>query len=101
MKSPSSSRALLTAVTPDASWPPGTLLASLPPAIQAELLGLGTSRRHANGDVLMREGDGSAHAALLLMGFVKVTARLENGRVALLDIRVGGDLVGEMAPLEE
>lgn len=49
----------------------------------------------------MREGDRSTHVVLLRSGFVKVTACLDNGHEALLAIRVGGDIVGEMAAIDD
>lgn len=40
------------------------------------------------------------HALLLLSGFAKVTATVENGQSSLLAVRVAGDTVGEMAALD-
>ncbi|MDX3761611.1 MULTISPECIES: Crp/Fnr family transcriptional regulator [Streptomyces] len=41
------------------------------------------------------------HVLLLLSGFAKVTARVENGESSLLAITAAGDTVGEMAALDE
>ncbi len=64
------------------------------------LLKLGILRQHAPGTILLAEGDRSTHLFLLVDGCVKVTAGNEDGHVALLAIRVGGDLVGELSCLD-
>lgn len=84
----------------EASWPTGTLLDVLPPAYRLELLRLGTIRHYDDDTVLLREGERSAHVLLFLSAVAKVTASLENGRMALLGIRVSGDIVGEMAAVD-
>jgi CRP-like cAMP-binding protein len=50
--------------------------------------------------VLLREGTHDRHTVLLLSGFSKVTATVENGESSLLAVRVGGDTVGEMAAMD-
>jgi CRP-like cAMP-binding protein len=49
----------------------------------------------------MREGKKSTHVVLLLDACVKVTAIGDEGHLALLAIRVGGDIVGELSSLDE
>lgn len=61
----------------------------------------GLKQKYEDGEALLREGDVSTRVVLLLEGFAKVTASVENGRISILGIRVGGDLVGEMAALED
>lgn len=78
-------------------WPPGTFLDTLDPPGQAALLALGVPKLFRRGDVMMREAERSDHVILLVQALVKATVTLDNGRVALLNIKVGGDLVGEMA----
>ena len=51
------------------------------------------------GQVLIREGDPGTAVYLLLAGSVKVTGATDEGG-SLLAIRVGGDLVGELAVLD-
>ena len=51
------------------------------------------------GLVLIREGDPGTAVYLLLAGSVKVTGATDEGG-SLLAIRVGGDLVGELAVLD-
>jgi len=82
------------------NWPPGSLLAELPDAARNRLFGIGAMRAYANpGQVLIREGDSTTSVYLLLSGVVKVTGLTEGGE-ALLAIRMGGDLVGELSALD-
>ncbi|MFF1692718.1 Crp/Fnr family transcriptional regulator [Streptomyces sp. NPDC058257] len=60
---------------------------------------LGTRHRYAVGDVLIHEGDHAQELMVLHEGLVKVTARLDRDRVLLRDIRIGGDVVGEVAAM--
>jgi len=82
------------AIQARASWPAGSLAAMLSDEARSALFQLGVRRVVANGDVLIREQDASAHVILLCQAVVKVTASLENGRAALLGIMVSGDVVG-------
>ena len=86
---------------PNRSWPPGSLLAGLAPATQQAFLRLGNETRHNAHQVLLREGEQSTHAFLLVDGCVKVTTTTENGAVTLVAIRVGGEIVGELGSLDE
>ncbi|WP_435135241.1 Crp/Fnr family transcriptional regulator [Actinacidiphila sp. bgisy144] len=61
---------------------------------------LGTPRLYAGGELLMREGEHVPELMVLHEGLVKVTARLDDQRVALLDIRMDGDIVGEFAVMD-
>ncbi|WP_184725306.1 Crp/Fnr family transcriptional regulator [Streptosporangium saharense] len=85
---------------PDRSWPKGTFLARLAEADRRALLSLGRPRVCPPGEVLLAQGDPGDHVVLLIDALVTVVARVENGVGALLGIRVGGDLVGEMAVLD-
>ncbi len=82
-------------------WPSASLLGGLETGTRQEFLTLGTLCEVESGRVLLREGEDSDHVVLLLDGCVKVIASTEEGNLALLDIRVGGDLVGELASLDE
>ncbi|MEV3870680.1 Crp/Fnr family transcriptional regulator [Streptomyces sp. NPDC049906] len=82
-------------------WPTRSFLGGLSEPVRLGLLRLGTRCRYLPGEVLIREGDRSNHVVLLRSGFVKVTARRENGHESLLAIRVGGDIVGEMAAMDD
>ena len=81
-------------------WPVRSLLGVLSVAGREALLGAGTGVPVEAGQVLLREGDRDRHLYLLMSGFVKVTATLENGQESLLAVRVGGDTVGEMAAVD-
>jgi CRP-like cAMP-binding protein len=83
-----------------ARFPMGSFLAGLTPKAASALLALGTTREFAPETVLIHEGDTSTHAFLLLDGCVKVTGTTPEGQLALLAIRVGGDLVGELAAMD-
>lgn len=81
-------------------WPPGSLLAGLQEATRQRFLGLGAKQQYAGaGRVLIREGDVGTVVYLLLAGSVKVTGATDEGE-ALLAIRVGGDVVGELTALD-
>ncbi|GAB3148781.1 Crp/Fnr family transcriptional regulator [Amycolatopsis stemonae] len=81
-------------------FPPGSFLAKLPAASRAALLDLGIPRAFPPGHVLLREGDTTSHAFLVLDGCVKVTATTPEGHLALLAIRAAGELIGELASLD-
>jgi CRP/FNR family cyclic AMP-dependent transcriptional regulator len=82
-------------------WPPGTLLAALDPAERAALLALGTRRTYRAGAALMHQGSADAATFALLSGYAKVVGTAADGRTVLLSIRAGGDLVGELAALDD
>jgi len=84
----------------EGDWPSSTLLGGLGPADRGLLLGLGTRVPYPAGRVLMREGDRTDFVLILLGGLVKVTGRADDGRDALLAVRVGGDVVGELAAVD-
>jgi CRP/FNR family cyclic AMP-dependent transcriptional regulator len=85
----------------DREWPAWTLLGGLPISARDALLSLGTERRFEAQEILLTAGDSTTHIVLVLEGWVKVIAESKSGEVALLDIRTGGDLVGEQAGLDE
>ncbi len=80
-------------------WPTGTYLDMVSPRSQGAMLELGVPRTFRHGDVILREGELSSHVVLLCQAVVKATVSLENGRMALLGIKVGGDVIGEIAAL--
>ncbi|KXK60152.1 transcriptional regulator [Micromonospora rosaria] len=85
-----------------AEWPHGTFLQRLDPAARSALLRLGTERPVPPGQILIHEGDHESHHLVLLVeGLAKVTVGLADGRSALLSLRVGGDLLGEMSALNQ
>ncbi|MET9218565.1 Crp/Fnr family transcriptional regulator [Streptomyces sp. NPDC003300] len=77
-----------------------TFLRRLPELHRGELLHLSSEHRYRTGEVLMSEGEQrSPDVMILLSGLVKVTKRLGNGNEGLLAVRADGDVVGEMAAL--
>lgn len=80
------------------SWPATTLLGRLSEPARAAMLSLGTLTRWPAGRCVMRLGEPSGHAYLLIEGFVKVHGN-NDGQEPLLAIRAGGDLVGDMGVL--
>jgi CRP-like cAMP-binding protein len=50
-------------------------------------------------DKVFGEGDDSNHIAIILGGVVKITASTSNGREALLGLRGGGEIVGELGAI--
>ncbi|MFE6281355.1 Crp/Fnr family transcriptional regulator [Streptomyces sp. NPDC057877] len=71
----------------------------LSPAARTALLRIGTRRHYSVGDVLIHQGDHVQELMVLHEGLAKVTARLGGDRVWLMDIRVAGDTVGEVAAM--
>jgi CRP/FNR family cyclic AMP-dependent transcriptional regulator len=87
-------------VIPASLWPRSSLLARLGDSDREELLSAGTRAVFPSGRVLIRQGTDDDYVVLLTKGLTKVVVDTENGHEALLAIRVGGDLIGEMASLE-
>jgi CRP/FNR family cyclic AMP-dependent transcriptional regulator len=83
----------------DTPWLPGTLLSRLGDSARQELLRLGVPRTAGASRVILREGVCESHVVLLNDGLTKVTAAMTDGRHALLDVRVSGDVVGEISAL--
>jgi CRP-like cAMP-binding protein len=57
---------------------------------------MGTRRYHSVGETIIQEGTPADYAVILLSGLYKVVGVTEDGSEALLALRVGGDLVGEL-----
>jgi CRP/FNR family transcriptional regulator, cyclic AMP receptor protein len=78
------------------SWPQASFLAKLNRDALDAIVDGRQGMRLAAGDSLIAEGESAADVYLLMSGAVKVTARAGTG-TALLAVRVGGDIVGEVA----
>jgi CRP-like cAMP-binding protein len=85
---------------PAERWPQDAPLSMLSPSARAELLDLGTMKRYEPGRTLFHEGEPGDHVVLLLDGTVKLTATAEDGRLALLGILVGGNILGASEALD-
>jgi CRP/FNR family transcriptional regulator, cyclic AMP receptor protein len=83
------------------TWPRGSLLAKLGEASRDRLLGTGAIREYPADRLLIRMGDPSTFVIVLIEGVVKATSLTPDGKEVLLAVRVGGDLVGEFAALDE
>jgi CRP/FNR family transcriptional regulator, cyclic AMP receptor protein len=81
-------------------WPRTSFLADLEIPVLRDFLSAGELIRFKKGDVLLAQGEAPAHAFLLLNACVKVTAHLDAGGEALLAVRMGGDVVGEVAVMD-
>lgn len=83
------------------TWPAGSLLAAIPEPDRDAFLHAGRFREFQTGQALVFEGDRSTYVHLVVDGFVKVTCAAGGGKTALLAIRAGGDLIGELAGLDD
>jgi CRP/FNR family transcriptional regulator, cyclic AMP receptor protein len=64
------------------------------------LAAAGQTRRYAPGDVLIGEHEHTDHVVVIRGGCVKVATQAVDGYEAVLALRDGGDLVGELAGLD-
>jgi CRP/FNR family transcriptional regulator, cyclic AMP receptor protein len=83
-----------------AEWPRNSFLAELPAPVLQDFLSAGELVRFRSGEVLIDESGAGTEVFLLLDAGVKVTTPLDGGGHALLAIRVGGDVVGEIAVMD-
>ena len=81
-------------------WPANTLLGGLDPDSRDLLLTLGKMVQYTSDRIILREADQSTFVLVLLDGVVKATGRAQDTRDALLAVRIGGDLVGELGVLD-
>ncbi len=66
-----------------------------------DLLALGRPRRYPSGRVIFAEGDRSDHVVVVIDGVVKVFCTTREGREPLLAMRGSGDVIGEVAAIDE
>ena len=69
--------------------------------ITAALRTKGTVREFPSGSYLFFEGDGSGSVLLIESGLVRIERSTADGRTALLDLAVEGNLVGELGVIDE
>jgi CRP/FNR family cyclic AMP-dependent transcriptional regulator len=81
------------------NWLSGTLLGRLSEPTRREFLRLGVSQSVPASRVILQEGLQESHVVLLDDALTKVTVAMTDGRQALLDVRVSGDVVGEISAL--
>lgn len=82
------------------TWPATSFLARLSEDDLYDLLRLGFTRSFSDREVLIAEGTGDTDILLILKGFAKVEGHTAAGHTTLLAIRVGGEVVGELAALD-
>ncbi len=75
--------------------------ATLSPAAAASVVARGTTRTFARGHALMHEGQVPDRVLLLRSGRVKVFTTTSAGREVILALRCPGELVGELAALDD
>src|SRR3954447_2025500 len=81
--------------------PEPTFLGSLTADDRSALLKLTRERKLASGDSLFRHGEPGSSFAVLLSGRFKLVSRAATGRAVLLGLRGPGDLIGEIAILDQ
>ncbi|MFF3347993.1 Crp/Fnr family transcriptional regulator [Streptomyces sp. NPDC002779] len=78
-------------------WRPGSFLGGLSGAARLALSARAEPVSFGRGALLMAEGEAGSDVFVLLSSYVKVTASLAGGGWTLVAVRMGGDLVGELA----
>jgi CRP-like cAMP-binding protein len=78
-----------------------TFLERLSPAARARLSQAGTPRHYRAGEMVFLAGDPATFVVLIEQGLAKVTAQAPDGAETVLSLRGPGDLVGEMAAVED
>lgn len=73
----------------------------LKPATRARLASAGTARHYRAGEMLFLAGDPATFVVVIDQGLAKVTAPAPDGTETVLSLRGPGDLVGEMAALDD
>lgn len=73
----------------------------LDPGGRSVLVRIGVRHAHPAGTTLLREGEPAASVLVLLSGRVKVIATGASGAQGLLAIRGSGDVLGELAAVDE
>ncbi|GAB2824745.1 Crp/Fnr family transcriptional regulator [Streptomyces daliensis] len=70
-------------------------------AVWTDLVADAVERRHPVGSVLLRQGEPGTHVLAVLGGVAKVLRHERNGDVTLLAFRGPGELLGEVAVLDD
>ncbi|WDZ86010.1 Crp/Fnr family transcriptional regulator [Micromonospora cathayae] len=81
-------------------WPAQTLLGRLSGPARQVVCRAGARIDVPGGRVVFRQGEDSRHVLVLLSGSVKVALSTAEGYEALLAVRVGGEVVGELAAVD-
>jgi CRP-like cAMP-binding protein len=76
------------------------LFAALQPAELDAVLAQAITRRVARNEVLLRRGDASAGASVIVSGRVRISLMAEDGREVTLGVLGPGEVLGEMSVLD-
>jgi CRP/FNR family transcriptional regulator, cyclic AMP receptor protein len=82
-------------------WRADSLLGTLPVADREALLATGSAAVFQPGEFLTVEGGAERDVIVLVSGWVKAVSNTSDGRTVLLSIRTAGELVGELAALDD
>jgi CRP-like cAMP-binding protein len=82
-------------------WPENSLLGRLRDRPRASLMQLGIPVSYQPRQRIIRQGEDDRYALVLLSGHVKVVVSTEFGRDVVVALRGPGELLGEMALLED
>lgn len=89
-------------MTPEDEIVAGSLMSYLTPGDRSFLLDRGAApRRLPAGEALMHQGDPTDHVLILLTGWVRVYLTTKDGGVVLLALRGPGDVIGDLAALQD
>ncbi|WP_410589677.1 Crp/Fnr family transcriptional regulator [Amycolatopsis sp. lyj-23] len=75
--------------------------AELAPADRREVTEAGTRRSYRRGQIVCREGDPSRVALVLLSGHVRIVHGTPDGREVVVGVRGAGDVIGELAAIDD
>jgi CRP/FNR family transcriptional regulator, cyclic AMP receptor protein len=81
-------------------WAPGSLLALLSASQQEVILALGQTRQYNAGETVFNQGESSQFIAIIIDGYVKISAVSDSGIESLLAIRTAGDVIGELSAMD-
>ncbi|AYN40308.1 Crp/Fnr family transcriptional regulator [Streptomyces dangxiongensis] len=70
-------------------------------AVWADMVERSFERRHPAGSVLLRQGEPGTHVLAVVTGVAKVIRQERNGDLSLLAFRGPGELLGEVAVLDD
>ena len=79
----------------------GGFLDRLEPADREALEAVTTRRRFAKGDVVFLRGQAAGDVFIIVKGQIKLTLAASDGREVLIEIRGPGEIIGEMALIDE
>ncbi|MCD5312046.1 Crp/Fnr family transcriptional regulator [Kineosporia babensis] len=85
----------------EAIWPAKSFLGRLPGEMRNSILSRGHARHYEDGQEAIVEGTESPFVLIVLSGWFKIVATMQTGKEALVAVRAGGDLIGELGVMED